>query len=186
MSSLIKEFSQNYIKYDQILKDNIVKLVPMVNPDGVVLGNSRSSLAGVDLNRRWSNPNSTLHPELYFLKMSMRETKNDSRGISIFCDLHGHNKNSNCFIYGCNKAPNEGLLSWTKTRLLPKIFASYEPICDFNMCKFSQEKTKYNTARVVIWNEFKVTNSFTLETSQYGQKLQQGTKFKKGNCIQLF
>ena len=27
---------------------------------------------------------------------------------------------------------------------------------------------KYNTARVVVWNEFKVMNSFTLETSMYG------------------
>jgi hypothetical protein len=170
------------------LNSHIIKLVPMLNPDGVVLGNSRSSLAGVDLNRRWSNPNATMHPELYFLKMSMRETKKASDGISIFCDLHGHNKNSNCFIYGCNKAPNEGLLSWTKTRLLPKIFASQEPIFDFNMCKFSQEKTKYNTARVVVWNEFKVTNSFTLETSQYGMRIDQSQKSvvkRRGNCIQL-
>jgi hypothetical protein len=52
--------------------------------------------------------------------------------------------------------------------LLPKIIAAVEPIFDFNMCKFSQEKTKYNTARVVIWNEFKVTNAFTLETSMHG------------------
>jgi hypothetical protein len=27
---------------------------------------------------------------------------------------------------------------------------------------------KYNTARVVVWNEFKVMNSFTLETSMFG------------------
>ncbi len=36
-----------------------------INPteiDGVVMGNSRSSLAGVDLNRRWSLPNSVMHP----------------------------------------------------------------------------------------------------------------------------
>jgi len=46
----------------------------MINPDGVVIGNSRSSLAGVDLNRRWCNPNSTIHPELYFLKNNMRLT----------------------------------------------------------------------------------------------------------------
>ena len=26
----------------------------------------------------------------------------------------------NCFFYGSNRAPNEGILSWTKTRLLPK------------------------------------------------------------------
>ena len=46
----------------------------MVNPDGVVLGNSRSSLAGVDLNRRWGNANPIMHPEIYFLKESMRAT----------------------------------------------------------------------------------------------------------------
>jgi hypothetical protein len=109
-----------------------------------------------------------MHPELYFLKKSMSLSARNSAGITVFCDLHGHNKQTNCFFYGCNKAPNEGLLSWTKTRLLPKIFASIEEIVDFSKCQFSQEKTKYNTARVVIWNEFKVTNSFTLETSMYG------------------
>ena len=77
----------------------------------------------------------------------------------------------NTFIYGCNKAPNEGLLSWTKTRLLPKILASFEPVFHYNSCQFSQEKVKYNTARVVVWNELKVTNSFTLETSMFGKKL---------------
>lgn len=28
----------------------------MVNPDGVILGNSRCNLAGYDLNRCWKNP----------------------------------------------------------------------------------------------------------------------------------
>lgn len=74
MSHVIRELSRNYEKYDQILHNNIIKLVPMINPDGVVIGNSRSSLAGVDLNRRWSNPNATMHPELYFLKKNMSVT----------------------------------------------------------------------------------------------------------------
>ena len=56
MSNIIKELSINFKKYESLLAYNIVKLIPMVNPDGVVIGNSRSSLAGVDLNRRWSNP----------------------------------------------------------------------------------------------------------------------------------
>jgi hypothetical protein len=85
--------------------------------------------------------------------------------------LHGHNKETNCFFYGCNKAPNEGLLSWTKTRLLPKIMASYEPIMSYKQCKFSQERIKFNTARVVVWNEMNVTNSFTLETSMFSKKV---------------
>jgi len=57
-----------------MLNTNIIKLIPMINPDGVVLGNARSSLAGVDLNRRWANPNAIMHPEIYFLKENMRQT----------------------------------------------------------------------------------------------------------------
>ena len=34
----------------------IFKIIPMLNPDGVVNGNYRCSLAGCDLNRRWKNP----------------------------------------------------------------------------------------------------------------------------------
>lgn len=57
--------------------------------------------------------------------------------ISIFCDFHGHNKKENSFIFGCKKAPDEGFLSWTKTRLFPKILASNEPIFDYQNCHFN-------------------------------------------------
>jgi len=40
----------------------------MVNPDGVTIGNSRCSLVGLDLNRRWSDPNPVVHSEIFFLK----------------------------------------------------------------------------------------------------------------------
>lgn len=39
------------IENSPILSHFIIKLVPCMNPDGVVCGNYRSSLAGVDLNR---------------------------------------------------------------------------------------------------------------------------------------
>ena len=123
MKYIIEELTMNPEKYDRLLSNLIVKLVPMTNPDGVTIGNARSSLVGLDLNRRWSDPNSTIHPEIYFVKATMNEQAQSEQGISIFCDLHGHNKKDNCFFYGCNKAADEGMLSWTKTRLLPKLFA---------------------------------------------------------------
>lgn len=43
----------------------------MINVDGVVLGNARSSLAGCDLNRRWGEPDEFIHPELFNLKLIM-------------------------------------------------------------------------------------------------------------------
>ncbi len=50
----------------KILRDNFVfKIVPMLNPVGVINGNYRCSLAGCDVNRRWKLPSKTLHPEIY-------------------------------------------------------------------------------------------------------------------------
>ena len=37
-----------------LLREKFVfKIIPMLNPDGVICGNYRCSLAGCDLNRRW-------------------------------------------------------------------------------------------------------------------------------------
>lgn len=90
--------------------------------------------------------------------------------------MHGHNKKENCFFFGCSKASDEAMISWTKTRLLPKILASNEPIFDYNSCRFSQDRSKLTTARVVVWSEMKVTNSFTLEISMFGKNTSRTNK----------
>ena len=41
----------------KLLRETFVfKVVPMLNPDGVINGNYRCGLSGCDLNRRWKNP----------------------------------------------------------------------------------------------------------------------------------
>ena len=36
------------------LRENfVIKIVPMLNPDGVIIGNYRCNLSAVDLNRQW-------------------------------------------------------------------------------------------------------------------------------------
>ena len=53
----------------KILRDNFVfKIIPMLNIDGVVNGNSRCNLAGFDLNRCWIEPNKKLQPTIYHMK----------------------------------------------------------------------------------------------------------------------
>lgn len=37
----------------ELRKNFVFKIVPMLNPDGVVQGNYRCSLLGCDLNRKW-------------------------------------------------------------------------------------------------------------------------------------
>ena len=46
----------------------IIKIIPMMNPDGVINGNYRCSLAACDLNRKWIKPSKTLHPTVYYTK----------------------------------------------------------------------------------------------------------------------
>jgi len=42
-----------------------------MNPEGVILGNSRVNVLGYDLNRQWLNPDPDLNPEVNILKKVM-------------------------------------------------------------------------------------------------------------------
>lgn len=62
----------------QVLRSNYVfKVVPMLNPDGVVVGNSRTSLAGVDLNRVYKRPSQNLFPTIYHTKAMIADLKQE-------------------------------------------------------------------------------------------------------------
>jgi len=49
---------------DWILKNYKFRIFPMINVDGVIYGNFRCDLSGMDLNRNWKNPNKLIHPHL--------------------------------------------------------------------------------------------------------------------------
>ena len=55
----------------ELRKRYIFKVVPMINVDGVIVGNYRTSLSGNDLNRRYLEPNPKLHPEIFAIKTLM-------------------------------------------------------------------------------------------------------------------
>ena len=76
----------------RLLREKFVfKVIPMLNPDGVINGNYRCSLAGCDLNRRWKYPNKHLHPTIYNTKNLIKDLHQE-RGVLMYCDLHGHSR----------------------------------------------------------------------------------------------
>lgn len=112
-SSFIAEALINYLISDdpealEIRKKFVVKIIPMLNSDGVKLGNYRNGLLGVDLNRRWSKPSKFLHPEIYYVKSMIRffnkkckQPEVKSGGVVLVTDIHGHSKNMDVFMYSC-------------------------------------------------------------------------------------
>ena len=57
----------------KILRKNyIFKIIPMLNPDGVIYGNYRCSLLGYDLNRKWDHPSKYFEPTIYYSKKLLK------------------------------------------------------------------------------------------------------------------
>lgn len=44
------------------------KIVPMINIDGVIIGNYRTGMEGNDLNRRYVKPDFRIHPTVWAIK----------------------------------------------------------------------------------------------------------------------
>jgi len=146
----------------KILRDNFVfKIIPMLNPDGVIVGNYRCSLSGHDLNRQWGEPSRSLHPTVYFAKSMFRQLIND-REVVLYIDLHGHSRKKNVFMYGSSEA------SGVREKVFPWLLCKSSECFCFDDCCFRVQKSKETTARVVAYQELAVINSFTLEASFCG------------------
>ena len=61
----------------------IILLVPMLNPDGVYVGNYRSSLLGFDLNRHWHSPSPWAQPSIHATKKLLMEYDKDPVSITL-------------------------------------------------------------------------------------------------------
>ena len=55
-----------------------------------------------------------------------------------------------------------------KERIYPLLFSKNSENFSFNGCNFVVQKARESTARVVMWREFNLINSFTLETTFCG------------------
>ena len=72
MEGFLRQLLTDDIKIKNILKLFIFKVIPMLNPDGVIIGNYRTSLSGTDLNRKFQDPNQFLYPSIHHLKSLVR------------------------------------------------------------------------------------------------------------------
>ena len=76
--AISKSFRSNFkmlmVFYSQLLRDTFIfKIVPMLNPDGVIVGNYRCSLAGRDLNRNYKTVLKDSFPPIWHVRNMVRK-----------------------------------------------------------------------------------------------------------------
>lgn len=146
MSSYVIEYIIEYLLSNsniaKILRENFIfKIVPMLNPDGVIIGNYRCNLNLVDLNRQWIDPNKKFHPTIYHAKQLIKRMK-EERDLLLYCDFHGHSRKKNCFMYGCNKDASK------KEQIFPAIVKTNCNTFSFKDCCFQIQKDREGASRV--------------------------------------
>ncbi|XP_061077713.1 cytosolic carboxypeptidase 4 isoform X2 [Conger conger] len=156
----------------------IFKVIPMLNPDGVINGTLRCSLNGEDLNRQWIRPDPALSPTIFHSKGLLYRLQSVGRTPLVFCDYHGHSRKKNVFLYGCSvketlwqagaTVNNATLKEDPGHRTIPKTLDRIAPAFSFNSCNYLVEKSRASTARVVVWREMGVVRSYTMESTYNG------------------
>lgn len=149
------------------LRDTFVfKIIPMCNPDGVIIGNSRTSLNGEDLNRRYTSPNEKYQPEVKLIKEYIESLIQKGEEIFMFLDFHGHFCKKGSFLYGPVFPLHDP--NYYNTKILAKLLSERTNIFRYHSSRFAVEKGKDSTARMVIWKELGIVHTYTLETSYFG------------------
>ncbi|XP_070085598.1 cytosolic carboxypeptidase 2 isoform X14 [Equus caballus] len=152
----------------QLLRNIFVfKVVPMLNPDGVIVGNSRCSLAGRDLNRHYKTILKDSFPCIWYTRNMIKRLL-EEREVLLYCDFHGHSRKNNIFLYGCN---NNDRKYWLHERVFPLMLSKNAPDkFSFHSCNFKVQRCKEGTGRVVMWR-MGILNSYTMESTFGGSTL---------------
>jgi hypothetical protein len=164
----------------------VFKIVPVLNPDGVVAGNYRSNLTGMDLNRFWHQPHPDFHPTIVATKHFISQLTTWRR-TSLYCDFHGHSTMADFALYGCSPegsliqprpaSPSELRAESTqrylgvvppgeagRERLFPTLLARHgASLFQTSACHYRVERQKLCSARIVMWREFRLWSSYTFE-----------------------
>nr|XP_041572642.1 cytosolic carboxypeptidase 2 isoform X1 [Taeniopygia guttata] len=147
----------------------VFKVVPMLNPDGVVVGNSRCSLAGRDPNRAYGKALPGSFPGVWHLRAMVQRLLAE-REVVLYCDFHGHSRKNNVFMYGCD-AGRDGTATRLHQRVFPLMLSKNAPDkFSFSSCKYQVQKSKEGTGRVSMWR-LGVSHSYTLEVAFSGSTL---------------
>ncbi|XP_044884003.1 cytosolic carboxypeptidase 6 isoform X4 [Mauremys mutica] len=151
----------------KVLRDHLVfKIAPMLNPDGVYLGNYRCSLMGFDLNRHWVDPSPWAHPTLHGVKQLIVQMYNNPKiSLEFYIDIHAHSTMMNGFMYGNIFEEEE---RFQRQAIFPKLLCQNAEDFSFSSTSFNRDAVKAGTGRRFLGGLLDHSSyCYTLEVSFY-------------------
>jgi cytosolic carboxypeptidase protein 2/3 len=132
-----------------LMEQFVFKVVPMVNIDGVVHGNTRAELVGCDSNRQWADPHRHHHPVVHALKKLIEKDN-----VEMVLDLHSHSRRLGTFFYANHASLN------SLTRIFPLLVCKNDHRFDWRGNRFGGGSNL--TARKVLADLLKVPLVYTI------------------------
>merc|ERR1711865_428197 len=80
-----------------------------------------------------------LNPSIYYTKQMIRKLQ-ETREVFVFCDIHGHSRKKNAFMYGCESRIRQG--QQFHECILPKMLSQKAEIFSYDDCSFVVPKSK--------------------------------------------
>ena len=190
IESVINNLLNNSEQSNILLDKYIFKIIPMLNPDGVIHGHYRNNILGKDLNRMWQDPRENITPTIFYLKKLISINK-----PFFICDFHGHSNMPNCALYCCSPPkkkknkffnfPNANIKSYHfyEEKVFMRIFEEETKYYQKSGEKYNIQKSKLKSARGVIYTEFNVYFSYALETGLMAKWNKQSTLNNSNNNL---
>ena len=136
----------------------------MMNPDGVVLGNFRTSYSGKDLNRQFLNPDRRVYPEVEALNQFVSRLKQHYRArFEYYFDFHGHSTKTNLFCYGPEHPRTNPY--YLRSRAFAKLMEDSDQLFSYRRSVFSISEHKRATSRANMLWKHRIPMSYTFELS---------------------
>ncbi|MFA6769931.1 MAG: M14 family zinc carboxypeptidase, partial [Bacteroidales bacterium] len=144
----------------ELRKNTIFYLVPIINPDGVKGGFSRSSSTGVNIEINWNRPDSLTMPEVKALKGAFEKVTRDSP-VNLLLNMHSQISSSITYWIHSAESTTEEVLR--KQLLLSALTINYSPYYRAQDQLFSDMAPRYPEGWV--WDKFaEKTIAITFET----------------------
>ena len=150
-------------------------VIPMLNPDGVRLGRTRTDANGINLNNFYRHADLST-PSIYALKKFVRSFHNLHR-INFFFDLHSHFTRRGAFLFG-NPLKAK---SYKKVLSFPYLFHRFEKEFSMRKSSFGSDKAE-STSRKEISRFARLKRVYTIEVNYWGNKRRM-SNLRKGKRI---